>query len=351
MTDKDEWPGKNGPIYELKRPRWYGNVPTLFGSPFVEKPAELEGADVVFLGIPWQGAVPDNRVGVAADMFSTFMTPEALRANSTKYGGYLPELDVDVFQNLVFKDYGNADFYTKDLRATFVNVQQMITEVLKSGAIPVTIGGNSGIASSPVIKAIADYRPAPIAIVNFDAHGDNKETSIEDDFDFRNPAISSGWALKTLGYKGVSPQHYQIIGLRGPRNDPGTIPRFLERGVPRENIYTFTDIKLARKQSLAGFDELAALIAQRATRDQASVWLAIDLDVMDMSVCPRFGDEPLGIFVDELVTTCYEVGRAAGRRRLAGISFMAVPPYAAEMQWIVLYTILYTLAGVIHANV
>ena len=348
MTEK--WPPESGPIYDLKLPRWYGNVPTLFGSPFAEKPIDLEGADAVFVGIPWQGPVPDNRAGVAADMFGTFNTPEALRSNSIKYKGYLPELDVDVFRHLAFKDYGNVDFITKDLRATFGNVEKMIGEVVKAGAIPITIGGNSGIASSPVAKAIADNVDGPVAVVNFDAHGDNQETTLEDDFNFRKPAISSGWALRILEYTGVSPQHYQIIGLRGPRNDAGTIPRFVDRGVPRENIYTFAEIKKARQSALDGFDQLAIDIAKKATEGAASVWLAIDLDVMDMSVCPRFGDEPLGIFVDELVSACYEVGKAAGRARLAGISFMAVPPFAAEMQWIAIYSILHTLAGVIHAG-
>ena len=346
---KEKWPREPGSIYSLNLPRWYGNVPTLFGSPFVEKPEDLKGADVVFVGIPWQGPVPDTRTGVAADMFGTYNTPETLRSNSMKYKGYLPELDVDVFQGLQFRDYGNADCMTKDLRATFSNVEKMIGDVLHAGAIPVTIGGNSGLASSPVVKAISNHAPGPVAVVNFDAHGDNQETTLDEDFDFQNPRMSSGWALRILEYENVSPQHYQIVGLRGPRNDSGTIPRFLQRGVQRENVYTYANIKKARQSTLDGFDRLAGEIARKSVEGSSRVWLAIDLDVMDMSVCPRFGDEPLGIYVEELVSACYQVGKAAGRSKLAGISFMAVPPSATEMQWIVIYAMLYTLAGVIHA--
>jgi hypothetical protein len=71
------------------------------------------------------------------------------------------------------------------------------------------------------------------------------------------------------------------------------------------------------------------------------------VDAMDMSVCPGFGDDPLGIYTEELVEICFQAGKLAGRDRLAGISFMAIPPKAMEMHWIAIYAMFYTLAGML----
>ena len=49
-------------VSELLLARHYGSVPTLFGAPGVSV-SDLSGADVAFLGIPWQAPVPDSRMG------------------------------------------------------------------------------------------------------------------------------------------------------------------------------------------------------------------------------------------------------------------------------------------------
>jgi hypothetical protein len=40
------------------------------------------------------------------------------------------------------------------------------------------------------------------------------------------------------------------------------------------------------------------------------------------------------------------VGRAAGRQRFAGISFMAMPFDAMKLHWVMMYVFLYAMAGV-----
>jgi hypothetical protein len=61
-------------------------------------------------------------------------------------------------------------------------------------------------------------------------------------------------------------------------------------------------------------------------------------DVLDMSLSPEFGDEPLGMYPEELCWTAYQVGTVAGRRRLKGISFTAIPFSTMTLYWIMMGT-------------
>jgi arginase family enzyme len=146
---------------------------------------------------------------------------------------------------------------------------------------------------------------------------------------------------------GVDPARYVHFGLRGPRNDRETFERFMERGVKRENILTYRELKAARK---SGFDEWAAELAAKMMEGTAKIWIAIDPDVFDLGSNPDFADEPLGPHVEEVVELCYQVGKAAGRARFGGLSISALPYNAQTLHSICLYVLLYTLAGVVSAE-
>jgi len=346
MSD-DRNPAKIDPqAPPASRPLHYGSVPTLFGAPPAEKPGDLSGIDVAYLGIPWSAPPSAGRSASIAQFAGTSLTPDAMRTNSIKYGGYLPELELNVFEHLKVADYGNVDV-SFDIQTTWNNVGAKVTEILSQNCIPFTMGGNAGASSFAVLKAIAEATEGKVAVVNLDAHGDNYRETQEERFSKRNPRWGSSWTLRSLeDIPNVDPSLYVHVGLRGPRNDPQVIDRFLETGVPRRNILTYADIKASRR----GFiDDFAEQIAERVAGADR-VWFAVDPDVLDMSVSPQFGDEPLGLSVDEMVHIAYAVGRKAGRDRFAGIGFMATPYDAHTIQWIELYTVLYALAGIIHSE-
>jgi arginase family enzyme len=133
------------------------------------------------------------------------------------------------------------------------------------------------------------------------------------------------------------------LGLRGPRNDRGVITRFLEVGVPRDNIYTYREFKQARKRDV---DDLCREAVSRALAGVDKLWIGIDADVLSMGVSPDYGHEPLGISVEELLETLYQAGLQAGRERFGGLSIMALPANAHTMHWIMMYAQLYALAGI-----
>ncbi|RMF92636.1 MAG: hypothetical protein D6736_03105, partial [Nitrospinota bacterium] len=158
----------------------------------------------------------------------------------------------------------------------------------------------------------------------------------------------STWSRRILTLPGVHPARYYHVGLRGPRNDRETFTRWLERGVKRENIYTYREIKAARK---GDFDAWATDLAQRIVDGAAKVWFALDPDVLNLGAAPDFGDEPLGPTPEEVVEIAYQLGRAAGREKLGGISFMATPNTAQMLHYILIYITLYLLAGVVSTGV
>src|SRR5436309_15261191 len=115
------------PFVQLLVPHVFGAIPTLFGAPLAESAADLQGADVAFLGIPWSAPISHGRTGTAAgSYFGTSLTPGQFRINSLKYGGYLPELDLDVFAHLKLVDCGDAQI-ANDMAQTLPSVEAQIT--------------------------------------------------------------------------------------------------------------------------------------------------------------------------------------------------------------------------------
>lgn len=334
------WPRPDNRVSELLLPRHYGSVPTVFGSPPVGSEAELANFDVVFLGIPWQAPVPDSRIGAAgANYFGTNLTPQTFRTNSVKYGGYLPERDIDVFAALRVGDFGDV-VIDRDLKVTFQTIADSVEKIVRAGAIPITCGGNSGPSTYAVLQGVA-ATGGPVAVFNFDAHSDNWPGEIEDD-DPALPPWGATWARRIMDLPGVDPARYLHFGLRGPRNNAGTFNRFIEKGVRREHIYTFDDIQRARR---SGFEEWAASKVAPVLDGAAKAWIVIDPDCLDMSVCPDFGDEPLGMYPEEICWAAYQIGKIAGRERLGGVALTALPFAAMTLHWIAMYIVIYALAG------
>jgi len=329
------------PVMEMHVPRLYGSTPTLFGAPLAEDATQLGDADVAFIGIPWRAPTPDSRAGSAGANFeSTLLTPGFFRTSSMRYGGYLPELDVDVFDVFRLADFGDVQPHG-DMAGILAGVEQHVKAALDAGCSVVTMGGNAGPSSYAVLKAIADGCER-VAVLNLDAHSDNSEGEWQDD-DPRAPRWGSTWALRILGLPGVDPSQYFHFGLRGPRNDSGVFDRFAARGVPRENIVTYRELKAARRRD---YDAWAEGFAADVVRRASKLWIAVDGDVLDLSSNPEWADEPLGPRAEEVIQVVYEACKAAGPERFAGLSFMAVPHDAPGMHAICLYVLLYALAGI-----
>jgi len=322
--------------------RIYGGTPTLYGAPLVQGPQDLRGADVAFLGVPWQAPSPQTWLGGVMPNYDTLLTPSTFRQSSLVHRGYLPELDLDVFAHLKLVDYGNVDV-VQDMKQTLANVEKQVKEIIDARCIPITIGGNAGPSTYPVLKAVAERANGPTAVLNFDAHHDNQRGEWEQD-DPRQPRWGSTWSRRILGLPGVDPARYYHVGLRGPINDRETFVRFTERGVKREHIYTSRELKQARRE---GYERWADELAGRITGGASKVWIGVDPDVLDIGSNPDFAVDPFGPTADEVIELVYRVGVAAGREKFGGLAFMALPHNARAIHFICLYILLYALAGIL----
>jgi hypothetical protein len=100
----------------------------------------------------------------------------------------------------------------------------------------------------------------------------------------------------------------------------------------------------------SSFEQWAEQVVTPVLDGADSAWIVIDPDVFDMSVSPEFGDEPLGMYPEEVCWAAYQIGKAAGRGRLKGISLTAIPFAAMTAHWIMMYVLIYALAGVVRSN-
>lgn len=159
-------------------------VPTLFGAPLARTPADLAGADIAVIGIPYDRIATAGRDPGAWAGY--FRAAEVTRQNSLRFAGFLPELELDVFEHLRLVDYGDVA-YGADLEANIAATIAKVKEVIAAGCRPITLGGFSPLASYAVARAIAESAPgwcrAGISSAAADAAGGAGA---------RNPLISTG---------------------------------------------------------------------------------------------------------------------------------------------------------------
>lgn len=310
-------------------PTIYNDVPTFLGVPLAKRKNNLMNANAAILGVPSQTA--QSMVG--REIGLNILDSIRLRKASLKYGGFLPELDIDIFDHIRLVDYGDvASFYpmtSEELPKHFERVEKKIAEILEVGCIPIVIGAYPYI----VTKAINERNNGKIGILHLDAHGDNLEEHEN------NKWSSACWVARASELKNVGMKNFIQIGMRGPRNSKEQVKWYKKKGA---TIYTYTDIK---KKGIKRVVEEAIKHAQMGTNNLV---LNLDFDVLDLGSAPGL-DEPLGITTDELLTFVHEVGKS--KITAFNVEWIPTPawePYhlpAWPLYWIATWTILYLLAG------
>lgn len=319
------------PYVEFSVPKVYGNTPTFLGAPLAKTEKDLKGADAAMIGggmqdfgeNPWRTDIGlmFNESAHLAPPYSSIYNPKRLRQASLKYGGYLPELDLDVFEHIKLVDYGDvtgiSPVVTKDDdHRAMERTAAKVGEVLDAGCIPITIESNP----YHVAKAVTDKTDGKVGIVFLDAHGDNA-----------CPAPFQSWVDPTAELKKVDMTKFVQIGIRGPRLFKEQMEWYRKRG---SHIYTHREIK---KQGMETVAKEALKIAHEGTE---SLFLNIDYDVLDIGAAPGL-DEPLGISVDELLMLSLEIGKSG----FTAFNIENMMSQTAPIYHIVTFNILYLLAG------
>jgi len=305
-------------------------VPSFLGVPVAQTPEDLKGADAAIIGIPYDRAATAGR---PSDQWTGYRdAPAHVRRQSLRFGGYLPELDLDVFEHVALVDYGDTEIGS-DVGRSIENVARKVQEVVSAGCRPITIGGLSPCASYAVIKGIASTTEGPVGVISLDTHADCNDTEYGPEGS-REPGSATWEARMWDHFPNVDPVHHVEIGQRGPRNTRKQIQTYQQKGA---HLYTSWAVRQM------GVDALCLEALPRVFQGTKRTWFHLDMDVLDIGAVPDWGDEPLGLSTWEVIKVVHEAGKAG----IGGLSFVYVAPNSAAIGAVVSYTVVYLLAGLI----
>ena len=171
----------------------FAGMVTMFRQPHTH---DIDGADVVFLGLPWDGTAmtrSGQRYG-----------PRAIRDESTYV---LEEMDYTLFDRIRFVDYGDAFFHNGNMFDFLDQAEKTVATILASGASLLAAGGDH-LIPLPIVRAFAKRLGRPLALVHLDAHQDN--------WDVMPYSWGGSWAQELVDEGCVDPARSVQLGIRTP---------------------------------------------------------------------------------------------------------------------------------------
>ncbi len=215
--------------------------------------------------------------GVLFDGTSSFRTgsrwaPDAIRKGSYNFEPYDYDYDCDL-ANVPVYDNGDVEF--GNVEDMIVELQPTIFGVIKDGKVPIVLGGEHSI-TFPCIRALAQDKN--ITAVIFDAHLDLKDCYLGNKYGHASVSrniLECSIPLIQIGVRSGTQAEYQYA---------------------REKSVFFTMDQLRRDGLEAVLDEVLRSIHTH------SVYLSIDIDVLDPAYAPGVGNpEPYGLTPLELL--------------------------------------------------
>jgi agmatinase len=267
-------------------------------------PATYAGADVIVLGAPFDGGT-SYRSGAR-------FGPQAIRmADYLGHDGSRPSLAlrVDGLRDLRVLDAGDVELYSGDAARSVQVLDDAVTQVAASGAIPLVLGGDHTITWPDVTGVARHVGWGKVSVLHFDAHADTGDSEF-------GSLIGHGQPMRRLIESGAARgDRFLQIGLRGYWPGPDTLRWMAEQGM---RSYEMTEI--THRGLGPCLDEAFAI----ALDGCEAVFLSVDIDVCDPGHAPGTGTpEPGGLSARELLDAvrriCYELP-------VAGIDVVEVSP-------------------------
>jgi agmatinase len=339
-----EWNEIRNSIFTRTRyfPMIDGDMPTFMGLPLATSPGELKGADAVIIGAPYVAGWGEY-AGVSKSEW--IAGPKRVRQQSVRYAtGYVQDFDLEIFEHLKVVDYGDAAIPSEvNERPTVENilkaqaaVEEKVNHALDAGAIPIVIGQNSPCGSYAIAKPIAERTPGNVGVISLDTHWDASPL----DRLTMDPRIagSASWKHKMYEFHpNIAVRNLVEIGERGMLESKEIVRRYL-----REGAHFFPMWKV---RSELGTEGLCREL-RHAYDGTRGVYVHFDMDVLG-GAGPAPGDilgelaEPMGMTDYEVIRIAFEIGK----RGLSGLSFICIPPGSAVVYRVIVYVIVYLLAG------
>lgn len=275
-------------VPEREIPEIYSGVPTFLGLPKIATKEELAAHDVVVMGVPWEGICTYG--GYTGCELST----KNIRNASVRYGGYLPEYDLDVFDHFSGGDYGDCPVQNGNYDYTFEQIRNKFSDILDAKKIPVVFGGDHSI-SYPLISEYAKRHKGNFGVIHFDAHMDNMDSFGQEKYARCSPLH------RVYEDENVSPANIVHFGIRGPRNNPAALKEARKfgatviTGMEAKNLGHAQAIKKAIEIARKGVDHL---------------YVTVCSDILDVANNPAGPPDFCGMTTFELAMMLHECGKA-----------------------------------------
>ena len=157
----------------------------------------------------------------------------------------------------------------------FASVADAAEAVMRSGALPLFLGGEHSI-SPALVRGVRRVVKEPLTVVQIDAHADLRDS-------FRGTRYSHGCAMRRVLEENPGPTVQ--IGIRSYSMEEAT---FIRQNTGRVNLWPMSRIHVEDPRDV--LKQIAAIVSGR------KVYLTIDVDGLDPAVVPATGTpEPDGL--------------------------------------------------------
>ena len=251
------------PISEAVRPRFSG-LPTFLRLPWRDEP---EGFSSAVLGVPFDGGTT-FRSGAR-------FGPAALREASAMLYAYHPQHRQDLFARHPAVDLGDVAVVPGNAPETLRRAEAAVHAIADSGAFPLVLGGDH-LVTLASLRAVARQK-GPVGIVQLDSHHDLWDALWGERYShatFHRRAMEEGL---------VDPARSVIVGLRGSLDTQGDAELPAELGV-----HAITTARLLSDGAEAVANAVRDIVGP------GSVWLTVDIDVVDPAFAPGTGTPEAG---------------------------------------------------------
>ena len=303
-------------------PKVYGDTPSFLGTTVLDPKALTKGYDVIVAGVPWEGTVT----------WGTFsgceLSPKTIRHASARYGGFLPEYELNLFDYLSIGDMGDVPVNPNDDQLTMKNVYESMGNVYRNRSIPFVLGGDHSFTPE-IVRALSDTIDGKIGLIHFDAHLDNSMAFGNDKYPRCGPIHRIAQVDK------VRTESIVHIGIRGPRNSATQFEYARSMGA---RVFAINEIRRR------GMDEIIEEAIEIAHRDTKYVFVTICSDCIDAGFNPGGPADFNGLMPHELLSSLYRIGESG----ISGLDYVEVYPGqdpAGFSSHLASWAMIYALAG------
>lgn len=262
-------------------------------------PDDTEQADIVLLGVPL--ATPYNSVGpYCAD------APDAIRA-AFGWPGVLNHHDFDIDGHLIPEgikavDWGNLPYSETDFAENRTLIKDHINQMLEMQATPLVMGGDDSIPI-PVLEAYREH--GPLTILQLDAH-----------IDWRDEVSGETMGLSSNMRRASEMAWVENIIQVGARGIGSARPQDRQDAIDW-GVQFFPMREVVRNGIQAVIDTIP---------ENANLYIALDIDVMDPAVVPSvIGPAPGGFSYWQMLEILEAV---AARAKIVGFNLAELMPSA-----------------------